>query len=138
MSSVGERSRRGEPSAATAHVRGLLDLARLVHREPALDDVLAAVARTVSETLGFATVAINLYRPERDEYEVTTVHGRPEARAALLGEVSASASWSPLLDPRFLCRDVFFIPGGELDWDGGVASYTPEPGAARRCRRCRE
>ena len=126
MSLARERSRPGELVTATAYLRGLLDLARSVHRDSALSEVLAAVARTVSETLGFATVAINLYRPERDEYEITAVHGSSSAGAALLGEVTSSASWSPLLDPRFLWHDVFFIPEGALAWDGGVTSYTPE------------
>ena len=46
-----------DASATTlAHLRGLLDVARTVRREPALDEVMAAVARTVSETLGFKTV----------------------------------------------------------------------------------
>ena len=35
---------------------------------------------TVAESLGYETVAINLYRPEWDDFECTTVHGSAEAR----------------------------------------------------------
>ena len=54
----------GGSAATLAHLHGLLEIARLVRREPPLDEVLAALARIVSETLGFATVVVNRYRPE--------------------------------------------------------------------------
>jgi len=68
MSSPLEPLRPGD-SVAAGHLRGLLHLARLVRRESALTDVLATVARAVSDTLGFATVVVNLYEPETDNYE---------------------------------------------------------------------
>ncbi len=119
-------SRNGGRAAAVGHLRGLLEIARLVRREPALDEVLAAVARTVAEALGFATVVVNLYRPETDDYEVTTVHGNQAARDVLLGQVTPSASWTRLLDPQFLRRGAFFVPEGTLEWDEEMASYVPE------------
>lgn len=124
MSSPLEPLRPGD-SVAAGHLRGLLHLARLVRRESALTDVLAAVARAVSDTLGFATVVVNLYEPETDNYEVMTVHGNARARSLLLGKVSTSDSWSPLLDPRFLRQGAFFIPAGAIDWDGQT-TYIPE------------
>jgi diguanylate cyclase (GGDEF)-like protein/PAS domain S-box-containing protein len=125
MNSRRERSGPGELTAA-AHLRGLLDLARLVRSESGLSEVLAAVARVVSDTLGFATVVINLYRPETDEYEVTNVYGNERARAILLGEVSHADTWASMLDPRFLRHGAFFIPAGALEWDEDITRYTPE------------
>ena len=89
----------------------------------------------VSETLGFATVVINLYRPETDEYEVTNVHGNERARAILLGHVTHASTWSPMLDPRFLRRGAFFIPAGAVEWDEDITWYTPDLRAQRRRRR---
>jgi diguanylate cyclase (GGDEF)-like protein/PAS domain S-box-containing protein len=123
--STGELSKRGEPTAA-AHVRGLLELAQLVRSGSGLSELLAAVARVVSETLGFATVVINLYRPETDEYEVKSVHGNERARAILLGNVTHADTWRPQLDPRFLRRGAFFIPEASIEWGDEVAVYTPQ------------
>ena len=125
MNSPLEGPGSGEVTAA-AHLRGVLDLARLVRGESGLPDVLAAVARVVSETLGFATVVINLYRPETNEYEVTNVHGNERARAILLGHVSHASTWSPMLDPRFRRRGAFFIPAGTVEWDEDITWYTPD------------
>ncbi len=123
--STGELSKRGEPTAA-AHVRGLLELAHLVRSGSGLSELLAAVARVVSETLGFATVVINLYRPESDEYEVKAVHGNERARAILLGNVTHADTWRPQLDPSFLRRGAFFIPEAAIEWDDEVTVYTPQ------------
>jgi diguanylate cyclase (GGDEF)-like protein/PAS domain S-box-containing protein len=123
--STGELSKRGEPTAA-AHMRGLLELAQLVRSGSGLSELLAAVARVVSETLGFATVVINLYRPETDEYEVKAVHGNERAREILLGNVTHADTWRPQLDPRFLRRGAFFIPEASIEWDDRVAVYTPQ------------
>ncbi len=122
--STGEWSKRAEPTAA-AHVRGLLELAQLVRSGSGLSALLAAIARVVSETLGFATVVINLYRPETDEYEVKAVHGNERARAILLGNVTHADTWRPQLDPCFLRRGAFFIPEASIEWGDEVAVYTP-------------
>ena len=115
-----------DASATTlAHLHGLLDVARTVRREPALDEVMEAVARTVSETLGFKTVVVNLYRSETDDYRVSTVHGSDEAREVLLGKATSRASWMPLLDPAFLRRGVYYIPAGTFDWSIDIESYVP-------------
>ena len=65
-------------------------MAAPVRRRPALDEVMEAVA--VSETLGFKTVVVDLYRSETDDYLVSTVHGSDEAREVLLGKVTSRAS----------------------------------------------
>jgi diguanylate cyclase (GGDEF)-like protein/PAS domain S-box-containing protein len=117
--------RRGDSTATLTHLHGLLELARLVGREADLDKVLATVARAVSETLGFATVVVNLYRPETDEYEVRTVHGSDAAGELLLGQVTTADSWSGLLDPAFRRRGAYFVPAGAFDWETDIKSYAP-------------
>src|SRR5712691_674283 len=85
-------------------LHGLLEVTRLVRGDADLPTLLAAIARTVAESLGFATVAVNLYRPEWDDFSVATVHGNEAARDALLGQPTGREFWRPLLDERFLCR----------------------------------
>ncbi|MGH2867631.1 MAG: putative bifunctional diguanylate cyclase/phosphodiesterase [Solirubrobacteraceae bacterium] len=125
METVRVPSGPGETSTA-AQLRALLDLARLVRGDSSLPEILAAVAQMVSDTLGFETVVINLYREEGDAYEVTTVHGNERAREMLLGDVSSARSWTTLLDPRFLRRGVFFVAAGAVDWDEDLHFYTPQ------------
>ena len=61
-------------------LRGLLEVSRLVRAESDLPALLAAIARTISASLGYETVVINLYRPAWDDFCVTTVHGDEGAR----------------------------------------------------------
>jgi diguanylate cyclase (GGDEF)-like protein/PAS domain S-box-containing protein len=120
-----------EPSqgSTAANLRGLLELARLVRQPSDLTEVLAAIAALISETLGFATVVINLYRPESDEYEVATVHGDARARAALIGDVTPADTWSPMLDLRFLRGGAFFVPAGAAAQAGAEGEANAEAGA---------
>ena len=125
--------RSGQPVApgeiaSAAHLRALLDLARLLRGDGDLASVLDAVARIISDALGFDTVVINLFREEHGDYEVRTVLGNDRARAALLGDVTTVAGWEPMLDPRFLRGGAFFVPAGALAWDPAVRSFTPDIG----------
>ena len=88
--------RRNELSGVGA----LVGVTELVRGESDLETVLALIARTVAETLGFATVVLNLYRPAWDDFCVATVHGDANVRAALLGSTYEWESWQPLLDGR--------------------------------------
>jgi diguanylate cyclase (GGDEF)-like protein len=99
-------------------VRGEEDLPRL----------LSAVARTISESLGYRTVVVNLYRPAWNDFCVTTVHGNDEARAFLLGQVRPVDEWTSLLDPRFERCGAFVVPAGEFDWSNEIAtaSFVPD------------
>src|ERR1700729_2454421 len=105
-----------KPPGAAAHLRALLELARLVRTGCELPELLDAVAKIGADPLGFGTVVINLCRPKRDECEVKAVLGSERARELLLGNVSAAESWVPMLDPRFLRRGAFFVPAEGLEW----------------------
>ena len=114
-------------STIFSRLRGLLEVTRLVRTGDELPALLASVARTVSDSLAFRTVVVNLYRPEWNDFVVSTVYGSDEARELLLGQVRQVADWEPLLDQRFLQRGAYVVPSGEFDWDevSGMA-YTPD------------
>ena len=86
-------------------LRGLLEVTRLLRAQEDLPELLAAIARVTGESLGYRTVAINLYRPEWDDFCVTTVHGSDDARRALLGRIRAGDDWEQLLREEFRRRE---------------------------------
>ena len=110
-----------------SRLRGFLEVTRLVRSENELDDLLAAIARAISSSLGFATVAVHLYRPAWDDFAVTTVHGCAEVRERLMGDARERAVWEPLLQERFLHDGAYLIPHGEIDWEAyAPGSYVPK------------
>ncbi|MFL5955431.1 MAG: PAS domain S-box protein [Gaiellaceae bacterium] len=113
-------------STIFSRLRGLLEVTRLVRTGEDVPDLLAAIARTVSDSLAFRTVVINLYRREWDDFVVSTVYGSDAAREALLGQVRQVSDWEPLLDERFLQRGAYLVPYGEFDWNDHVGTYTPD------------
>jgi diguanylate cyclase (GGDEF)-like protein len=102
-----------------------VEVTRLLRARENLPALLDAVARTIGETLGYRTVAVNLYRPAWDDFEVTTVHGNDEARALLLGSVRERSDWTVLLADRFERRGAYSVLRGSVDWDSLGVSYTP-------------
>jgi diguanylate cyclase (GGDEF)-like protein len=120
---LGRRPARHELSGVGA----LVGVTELVRGESDLPTVLALIARTVSETLGFGTVVVNLYRRDWDDFCVTTVHGDENVRTALLGSTYDWENWQPLLDDRFLRHGAYFIKHGDFDWSSDTSPrYVPE------------
>jgi diguanylate cyclase (GGDEF)-like protein len=109
-------------------LRGLVEVTRLLRAREDLPALLDAVARTIGESLGYRTVAVNLYRPEWDDFEVTTVFGSEEARAALLGHAQPGDDWAVLLTDRFERRGAYVVLSGSVDWDSLGLSYVPRGG----------
>jgi len=101
-----------------------------VRAEEDLPELLAAIARTIAESLGYETVVINLYRPAWDDFTVTKVHGSEAAQAALMGQVRSVAEWDMLISGRFCRRGAYVVPAGAFDWEQAGYSYVPavEPG----------
>jgi hypothetical protein len=112
-------------------LRGLLEVTRLLRAREDLPALLDAVARTIGESLGYRTVAVNLYRPEWDDFEVTTVHGNEAARATLLGNARPGGDWTVLLSDRFERCGAYVVPSGSVDWDSLGPSYVPQGRRAR-------
>jgi GAF domain-containing protein len=97
-------------------LRALLDMAGLSRGDRGLDEVLEGIAATIATGLGWRTVAINIYRPAWDDFQVTGIHGGDDVRAALLGVTSDWEQWRPLLVERFRRGDAFLVDHGEIDW----------------------
>jgi diguanylate cyclase (GGDEF)-like protein len=109
-------------------LRGLVEVTRLLRAREDLPALLDAVARTIGESLGYRTVAINLYRPAWDDFEVTTVYGNEEAKEVLLGNARPGDDWTVLLAERFERRGAYVVPSGAVDWDSLGPSYVPQGG----------
>ena len=107
-------------------LRGLLEVTRLVRSGDDLQELLDAIAKTVSEALGFRTVVINLYRPAWDDFLVTTVYGNEAAREALHGTRRTLAEWDGLINERFHRRGAYVVLAGTYDWGEASESYVPE------------
>ncbi|MHB1242600.1 MAG: GAF domain-containing sensor histidine kinase [Gaiellaceae bacterium] len=114
-----------QPLSTLRHLRGLLEVSHRVRDERDLDRLVDRIAETISESLGFATVAINLYRPAQGDFRVSTVHGNAPARDALLGSTRPADAWEPFLADRFHRRGAYLIPHDEIDWER-VPSYVPD------------
>jgi len=111
---------------ALSRLRGFLEVTRVVRSEEELGELLASIAKSISESLGFATVVVHLYRPAWDDFEVTTVHGSPEAVARLAGDARGRDVWEPLLGERFARRGAYHVPHGAIDWETHApGSYIP-------------
>ena len=114
-----------QPLSTLPQLRGLLEVTRLVRGERDLTRLVDGIASTIADSLGFRTVAINLYRPAENDFIVTTVHGSAGAREVLLGTTRAATAWEPYFVEPFLRRGAYLIPHGEMDW-GGTPSHIPE------------
>ncbi len=109
-----------QPLSALPQLRGLLEVTRLVRDERDLTQLVDRIVETISELLGFRTVAINLYRPAEGDFQVTAVHGNEIVRQALLGTTRGPDAWEPYLSDRFLRRGAYLIPHDEADWEGAL------------------
>src|SRR3954451_14406667 len=109
-----------------------MEVTRVVGGDESIQSVLDAIARALTETVGFAGVVINVYRPQWDDYEAATVVGPEKMVEDLLG-ATYDASWlHVVLDDRFDRRGAYFIPEGSLDWEAADvgARWMPAPVAA--------
>ena len=114
-------------------LHSLLEIVKAVRSGADVDSVLDAIARVVAETLGFQTVVLNVYRPEWDDFSVTTVHGSDAVREALLGLGLRLEQLDAPARPRFARAGAYFIPNDAFDW----SQDTRRPVRARRGTRAR-
>lgn len=117
---------RGPDLSPVARIQGLVDVIRLVQMKDDPDRLLDEIANTVGRALGLGTVVINVYRPEWDDFIVSSVHGSDEARAQLLGSTYTPEWFAPLTTPRFNRRGAYVIPQGSFDWESHLGDrYVP-------------
>jgi diguanylate cyclase (GGDEF)-like protein len=111
-------ARLGTMFERTVSVRDDVDLRKL------LDEVALAI----SDVLGYRAVVINTYRAAFDDMLTAAAVGSEESARQLLGTVSPTDTWTPLLTERFQRREgAYFVPDGEFDWDSlGVDTYVPD------------
>jgi diguanylate cyclase (GGDEF)-like protein len=125
---AGERRTAPRPPdlSPVARIQGLVDVIRLVRVQDDADRLLDEIAITVGRALGLGTVVINMYRPEWDDYIVSSVHGNEEARTTLLGSVYPSSWFTPILAPEHLRRGAYVIEQGTFDWESHLGDrYVP-------------
>jgi diguanylate cyclase (GGDEF)-like protein len=124
---AGERSTGGadaRPAAAAedgdlyrlARLHALLESATVVEHADDLPRALEAVARVVAESLSYGAALINLYRPEWDDFVVSTVFGDDPGLPTLLGATYDWEIWEPILQPRFFRGGAYTVYAGEYDW----------------------
>ena len=99
-----------------ARLHALLESATVVEHEDDLPRALEAVARVVAESLDYGAALINLYRPEWDDFVVSTVYGDDPGLPTLLGATYEWDFWTPLLQPQFLRSGAYTVYAGEYDW----------------------
>ena len=106
----------GDAPGRSEHLEALLDVARIVHSDSDLRDVLPDVMATLARAFGYGIVVLNLFRPATQDIECTVVHGGGAAGAATQGTVTPLSAWAPLFDERFASHGCYVIPAGEIDW----------------------
>ena len=99
-----------------ARLHALLESATVVEHADDLPRALEAVARVVAESLDYRAALINLYRPQWDDFEVSTVYGDDPGLPTLLGATYGWSIWEPILQPRFFRAGAYPVYAGEYDW----------------------
>ncbi|HEY7604562.1 MAG TPA: diguanylate cyclase [Gaiellaceae bacterium] len=99
-----------------ARLHALLESATMVEHADDLPRALEAVARVVAESLDYRAALINLYRPQWDDFVVSTVYGEDPGLPTLLGSTYDWAIWEPILQPRFFRAGAYAVYAGEYDW----------------------
>ncbi|RZT15114.1 PAS domain S-box-containing protein/diguanylate cyclase (GGDEF)-like protein [Kribbella sp. VKM Ac-2569] len=115
---------QNEPAVRLSAVRRLYEVSARMGAGRSLAETLQAVVDGVVNGLGFGIAVLNLRHPD-GKFEVIAVAGSPEARAALLGKVSAA----DLFDAEFAIADAWgklrFVPHERLP-EGEVTGWVPD------------
>ncbi|MGE5274912.1 MAG: diguanylate cyclase domain-containing protein [Verrucomicrobiota bacterium] len=99
-----------------ARLHAFLESATIVEHADDLPRALEAVAQVVAESLNYGATVINLWRPEWDDFVVSTVYGDDPGLPTLLGSTYGWETWNRLLEPRFLRAGAYTVYAGEYDW----------------------
>ncbi len=113
-----------EPTVTLAALRRLYEVSARMAAGRSLSETLQAVVDGVVNGVGFGIAVLNLRHPD-GKFEVIAVAGSPDARAALLGTVSAA----DIFDSEFALADVWgrlrFVPHERLP-EGDPIGWIPD------------
>jgi diguanylate cyclase (GGDEF)-like protein/PAS domain S-box-containing protein len=113
-----------EPTVTVAALRRLYEVSARMAAGRSLSETLQAVVDGVVNGLGFGIAVLNLRHPD-GKFEVIAVAGSPDARAALLGTVSAA----DIFDAEFVLADSWgrlrFVPHERLP-EGDPVGWVPD------------
>ena len=114
-----------EPTVTLAAIRRLYEVSARMAAGRSLSETLQAVVDGVVNGLGFGIAVLNL-RHADGKFEVIAVAGSPDARAALLGTVSAA----DIFDSEFALADSWgrlrFVPHERLPEGGDPVGWVPD------------
>ncbi|MBD5635387.1 MAG: sensor domain-containing diguanylate cyclase [Candidatus Eremiobacteraeota bacterium] len=115
---------RDAPSAEGSAFRLLHDVTKNLHASLDLTETLDRVVRGVVGATGFGVAALSLWRPG-GFFEVVSVEGDADCRAALLGAYVPLADWARIQACAELRGDsVFFVDSRRSpDWAAGIATH---------------
>src|SRR5687767_10845443 len=99
----------GDAPGRTEHLEALLDVARIVHSDSDLRDVLPDVMATLARAFGYGIVVLNLFRPATQDMECAVVHGGGAAGEATQGTITPLSAWVPLFEERFSSHGCYVI-----------------------------
>ncbi len=106
-------------------MRALHAVTKRVHASLDLATTLDAVAEGVVEVAGFRVAVVNLR--QGDAFEVVSVAGDDEVRAALLGTADSREQWERLLEhSQDLCGLRFIDHGTEIPPSDDIFSWVPD------------
>ena len=113
--------------SAIRRLQGLMDILHLAGGE-SIPVLLDAITAMLTETVGYAGVVINVYRPEWDDFIVAAIAGSEDMRETLMGETYDREEFlRETLDERFNRRGGYYFPDGAFDWEDTVgARYVPD------------
>ena len=102
--------------SAIRRLQGLMDILHLAGGE-SIPVLLDAITAMLTETVGYAGVVINVYRPEWDDFIVAAIAGSEDMRETLMGETYDREEFlRETLDERFNRRGGYYFPDGAFDW----------------------
>ncbi len=113
--------------AVLSRMSSMFERTASVRDDADLHAVLEDVARAIGEVLGYRAVVVNVYRHAFDDMLTAAAVG-PDESKRLLGTISATDTWTPLLTERYRRREgAYFVADGEFDWDSlDVDTYVPD------------
>jgi diguanylate cyclase (GGDEF)-like protein len=120
---VSVASRPAADDVVLRYVRRLHDVARAAVADGAdTVAVLETLAAAIRSELRFQTVAVNVLDGAQQNLHVVAVLGDQEARAALLGTVSAWRDWQDIVDTATDHRRAIWLPAGSHAWNRAIAT----------------